>query len=231
VNVANKALEVLTNFLDEEICVVPIEAVSKEIPSKGLFAERATVDAFVEVVNSHKQFVHRSKAEGDPAFIQPIPCAIIRWKDQILLLRRNKKGHALHEKYLLWAGGHVNKSDTSSSILSTALERELSEEIFIKGAYQVSDKPVALVRTDETARASRHIGVLYELTLTSSDVALALNQQEFKETRGTSMSGRLVKPESLPEVYDNLNDWSKFMVQHFWPNLKVGPEYPLFSEL
>lgn len=231
VNIANKTLEVLTNFLDEEICVVPADAVSKDIPSKGLIVEHATVDRFVEVVNVHKQFIRRSKAEADPTSIQPIPCAMIRWKDQILLLRRNKKGHALHEKYLLWAGGHVNKSDASASILLTALERELSEEIFIKGAYEISERPVGLVRTDENARASRHIGVLYEITLTSGDVALALNQQEFKETRGTSMSGRLVKPESLREVYDSLNDWSKFMVQHFWPELRLGPEHPLFSEL
>lgn len=231
VKITEKALEVLTNFLDEEICVVPAGAVSTEIPSRGLVEDRATVDAFVDVVNRHKRFVRRSQAEGDPNLIQPIPCAIIRWKEQILLLRRNKKGHALHEKYLLWAGGHVNISDDSPAILVAALERELSEEVFIKGAYQVSDKPVALVRTDENARASRHIGVLYEITLSSDDVALAMNQKEFKETRGTSMSGKLVAPEALPEIYDKLNDWSKSMVHHFWPNLRVGSENPLLSDL
>jgi predicted NUDIX family phosphoesterase len=156
---------------------------------------------------------------------------MIRWKEQILLLRRNKKGHALHEKYLLWAGGHVNIADDSPDILTKALERELSEEIFIKSAYQVSDRPVALVRTDENARASRHIGVLYELTLTSDDVALAMNQKEFKETRGTSMSGKLVAPSALPGIYEELNDWSKSMVHHFWPELQVGSKEPLLSDL
>lgn len=197
VKITEKALGALMNFVDEEICVVPADIVSNQIPSKGLVEDRATVDTFVDLANSHKRFVRRSQAEGDPTLIQPIPCAIIRWKEQILLLRRKKKGHALHEKYLLWAGGHVNTSDDSSAILVTALERELSEEIFIKGAYRMSDRPV--LRTDEDARASRHIGVLYEITLSSDDVALALNQQEFKETRGTSMSGRLVDPETLPE--------------------------------
>ena len=230
VKITKKVLGTLTNFLDEEICVVPAEMVSNGVPSKGLVEDRTTVDAFVNLVNSHKRFVNRSRAEGDPTLVQPIPCAIIRWKDQILLLRRNKKGHALHEKYLLWAGGHVNISDDSPAILATALERELSEEIFIKGAYRVSDRPVALVRTDEDARASRHIGVLYEITLTSDDVALAMNQKEFKETRGTSMSGKLVDPGFLPEIYDKLNDWSKSMVHYFWPELRVGPEHSLFSE-
>ena len=107
----------------------------------------------------------------------------------------------------------------------------MSEEVFIRGAYRLSDKPIALVRTDENARASRHIGVLYEITLSNDDVALAMNQKEFKETRGTSMSGKLVNPESLPRIYDKLNDWSKSMVHHFWPDLHVGPENPLLSDL
>lgn len=227
--ITEKALDVLTNFLDEEICVVPADAISKEIPSRGFVAERATVDAFVDAVGKHKKFVRRSRAEEDPSVIQPIPCAIIRWKDQVLLLRRNKKGHALHDKYLLWAGGHVNISDNGPAILRAALERELSEEIFIKGAYTVSEKPIALVRTDETTRASRHIGVLYEIKLESDDVALAMNQKEFKETRGTSMSGKLVEPSSLPEIYDKLNDWSKSMVAHFWPKLRPASP-PLFRD-
>jgi predicted NUDIX family phosphoesterase len=225
-----KTLDVLTNFLDEEICVVPADAVSNEIPLKGFVTERAIVDAFVDAVGKHKKFVRRSRAEEDPTVIQPIPCAIIRWKEQVLLLRRNKKGHALHDKYLLWAGGHVNISDDCPTILQAALERELSEEIFIKGAYKLSEKPIALVRTDENARASRHIGVLYEITLESDDVALAMNQKEFKETRGTSMSGRLVEPAALVEVYDKLNDWSKSMVTHFWPKLSIGPTSPLFPD-
>jgi predicted NUDIX family phosphoesterase len=231
VKVTEKTLEVLTNFVDEQICVVPAEVVSTGIPSKGLVEDHATVEAFVNAVNIHKRFVRRSQAEGDPNLIQPIPCAIIRWKDQILLLRRNKKGHALHEKYLLWAGGHANISDDSANILVAALERELSEEVFIKGAYQLSDKPIALVRTDENARASRHIGVLYEITLSSDHVALAMHQKEFKETRGTSMSGKLVAPEALAEVYDRLNDWSKSIVHHFWPDLQVGSGTPLLSGL
>jgi predicted NUDIX family phosphoesterase len=231
VKVTEKTLDVLTNFVDEQICVVPADVVSTEIPSKGLVEDSATVEAFVNAVNSHKRFVRRSQAEGDPNLIQPIPCAIIRWNEQILLLRRNKRGHALHEKYLLWAGGHANIGDDSTSILVVALERELSEEVFIKGAYRLSDKPIALVRTDENARASRHIGVLYEITLSSDDVALAMNQKEFKETRGSSMSGKLVAPETLPEIYDKLNDWSKSMVHHFWPDLKVGSGTPLLSGL
>lgn len=98
------------------------------------------------------------------------------------------------------------------------------EEIFIRGAYTVSEKPVALVRIDETTRASRHIGVLYEITLSSNDVALAMNQKEFEETRGTSMSGKLVNPDALQEIYEDLNDGSKSMVTFYWPGLEAQAE-------
>ncbi len=226
--VASKALAALTNFIDEEICGVPAALVSGDIPMSGIVKDRSTIDAFVDLVNREKRFVRRSEAEEDPGLVQPIPCALIRWNEKVLLLKKNKKGHALHDKYLLWAGGHVNTSDNSQDVLVSALERELSEEIFIKGNYQIADKPVALLRTDETARASRHIGVLYEITLTSADVASTMDR-EFKETRGMSMSARLVTPSEIKGVYGSLNDWSKSIVELFWPGLEVS-KAPLLSD-
>ncbi len=44
------------------------------------------------------------------------------------------------------------------------------------------------------------------------------------------MSGRLVRPDDLPAVYDKLNDWSKSIVQKFWPDLPVGAETPILSD-
>jgi predicted NUDIX family phosphoesterase len=102
--------------------------------------------------------------------------------------------------------------------LINTLERELSEEVFIKQAFELNRTPVGLIRTDEDARASRHIGVLYEVFLKSEDVALALNQKEFRETRGSSMSGRLVDISRISEFYDSMGDWSKSIVEHYWPD-------------
>src|SRR5262249_52416997 len=50
VNIANKTLDVLSNFLDEEICVVPAHIVPRELPSKGLVFDRGLIDAFAGVV-------------------------------------------------------------------------------------------------------------------------------------------------------------------------------------
>ena len=118
VRVAEKTLAALNNFLDEEICVVPADLISNGIPQKGLVKDPAIVSGFVDLVNTHKHFMRRSEAEANPRVIQPIPCALIRWQDQILLLQRTKKGHALHNRFLLWAGGHVNRGDDDENILA-----------------------------------------------------------------------------------------------------------------
>ena len=82
--------------------------------------------------------------------------------------------------------------------------------------------PVGLIRTDEDARASLHIGVLYEVSLKSEDVALSLNQKEF----------RLVEICRISEFYDSMGDWWKSIVNHYWPAQapSAGEKPTLFAE-
>jgi predicted NUDIX family phosphoesterase len=99
-----------------------------------------------------------------------------------------------------------------------ALDRELSEEIFIRDEFETLQ--LGLVRTSEDERAARHIGIVYRADLSSPHVALALHQKEFRETKGKSMSGRLVPSERLVEIYDEMGDWSQYIVDEFWPGQK-----------
>jgi predicted NUDIX family phosphoesterase/thymidylate kinase len=222
--IADEALKVLSEFLDESICVIPVNALKTSLPDAGLVADAATISAFTESVKRDKLFAPRSKAEQNANYLQPIPCAVLRYKDKILILKRKKPGHPLHNKYDLWAGGHVSEADAGPDILLNTLNRELTEEVFIKEAYDLRPDPIALIRTNEDARASRHIAVLYELKLKSEDVALALNQKEFRSTRGTSMSGRLIEIKEIHDLYDEMGNWSKSIVDHFWPEEKEKPK-------
>jgi predicted NUDIX family phosphoesterase len=194
-------------------------------------SDAKAVSDFAEAVRSEKLFAPRSQAEKNPNYLQPIPCAVLRYQDKVLILKRNKPGHPLHNKYDIWAGGHVIESDAGTDILLNTLHRELTEEVFIKEAFDPPRGPVALIRTDEDARASRHIAVLYEITLKSEDVALALNQKEFRFTRGTSMSGRLVPINELAALYNEMGNWSKSIVNLFWkdqvPKSDKQPRLPL----
>jgi predicted NUDIX family phosphoesterase len=228
--VADEALRALNGFLDESICVIPVVAAS-HLPESGFIGDERIVNGFVEAVQTQKQFLPRSQAEQNATYLQPIPCAMLRYGDKVLVLRRKKAGHPLHYTYALWAGGHVAQTDDGEEILINSLNRELTEEVFIKEAFDLNPVPLGLIRTNEDARASRHIGVLYEIKLTSADVALALNQKEFRETRGSSMSGRLIDLPQLAEIYSEMGDWSKFIVDRFWPehSRKKSSSAPLFD--
>jgi len=229
--IADEALKALNGFLDESICVIPVKSVNN-LPESGFVTNQAVISGFLTAVESRKAFVPRSQAEQNAGYLQPIPCAVLRYRGKVLVLRRKKPGHPLHDTYALWAGGHVSQSDDGPNILINTLNRELTEEVFIKEAFELNPNPVGLIRTNEDARASRHIAVLYEIHLMSEDVALALNQKEFRETRGSSMSGRLIDMSQLTEIYSEMGDWSKSIVDHYWPEYsgKTVSAAPLFEQ-
>lgn len=229
--IADETLKVLSQFLDESICVVPSSSLKISLPDSGFVSDPKIISAFIDAVKSERTFLARSQAEQNPNYLQPIPCAVLRHVDKILLLKRKKPGHRLHDTYAVWAGGHVTEADDGTDILLNALNRELTEELFIKEKYELKPEPVGLIRTSEDARARSHIAVLYEISLKSEDVALALNQKEFRSTRGTSMSGKLIKISEMKDIYDEMGDWSRFIVDHFWPEQArpTKPQPQLFS--
>ncbi len=231
--IAGEALNVLSTFLDEPICVLQASEVNQKVqlPEAGLVSDRSIVSAFTALVNQEKSFAARSHAEQNPKLLQPIPCAILRYKEKLLILKRNKPGHPLHDKFDIWAGGHVNEADNGPDILLNTLNRELSEEVFIKDAFDLNPEPIALIRTNEDARASRHIAVLYQIELKSEDIALALNQKEFKSTRGTSLSGKLIEISEIGGLYPYMGKWSKSIVDAYWPDavIKSATQPQLFG--
>ena len=228
--ITDEALTVLNEFLDESIGVVPATAVKMPLPSSGIVSDPSAISDFVETVKIGKTFLPRSHAEEDPNYLQPIPCAVLQYKNKVLLLKRKKPGHPLHDTYAVWAGGHISKIDDGPNILLNTLNRELTEEVFIKEAFDLDPTPIGLIRTSEDARASRHIAVLYQLTLKNEDIALALNQKEFRSTRGSSMSGKLIEITEIGEIYDEMGDWSKFIVEYLWPEQAPKKKMPLLFE-
>lgn len=230
--IVDETLNVLSAFLDESIGVLPLNELKMSLPDAGFISDPAAITGFVDALKHKKKFAARSQAEQNANYLQPIPCAVLRYENKILVLKRKKPGHPLHDTYAVWAGGHVVKADDGPKILLNTLNRELTEELFIKESFELNPNPIGLIRTSEDARASRHIGVLYEITLKSGDVALALNQKEFRSTRGTSMSGKLVEIGELREIYDEMGDWSQFIVAHYWPELvqERKPIPKLFSQ-
>ncbi len=143
--IADEALTVLNAFLDESICVVPVASLKVTLPDHGFISDPSTITGFIDSIKESKAFTPRSDAEQNQNCIQPgslVLCFAI--KKKVLLLRRKKPGHPLHDKYDVWAGGHVSQTDDGADILLNTLYRELAEEVFIKEAFELSPNPIGL---------------------------------------------------------------------------------------
>lgn len=210
-----KTLEALHDLADESLCVLPRDALSFDLPNNGFLSDPSLVEAIGKTLAKEKCFIPRSKAEKDPSYLQIIPCAVVRFENKVLLLKRKDPGSSLHDTFAIWAGGHILELDDGKDILLNGLKRELEEELYIRDDFEL--EPLGIVRTDETKRASRHIGVVYQLNLSSPHVALALHQREFRETRGRSMSGRLVEIKELKQYIGNMGAWARFLVEYYLP--------------
>ena len=70
-------------------------------------------------------------------------------------------------------------------------------------------------RREQTLNGGFRLDVLS--TPSTAEVALGIDQKEFRETKGRSVSGRLVEIDRIGDYYKYMKGWSKFIVDHFWP--------------
>jgi predicted NUDIX family phosphoesterase len=187
-------LNVIEEHLQEDILSVDKNEVVSLFEGKSCVeADKAT--EILEVFTKKGDFRPRDKVERDKKRIQALPAVIVRNKSgDILRLKRRERSeeNPLHEKIVIWAGGHVRKEDQANgaSAIQCAL-RELQEELrlFIEPDEL---KLLGAVYRDEGERTSKHVAIVYEWRAQTDDVAVALSTAEFFERRGTSLSGKFV---------------------------------------
>ena len=146
------------------------------------------------------EFQPREEVENDDGLVQALPVVVIRNKDgDVLQLRRREKSESnpLHQKLVIWAGGHVRKEDATNgnSILQCAL-RELQEELRL--SIELDElKLIGAIYVNNGARTAKHLPLVYEWRAETNDVAMVLSSVEFFERGGTSLSGSFVSLENL----------------------------------
>jgi predicted NUDIX family phosphoesterase len=149
----------------------------------------------------------------------------------VLQLRRKEKreDNVLHQKIVIWAGGHVRKEDSQdgNSLVQCAI-RELQEELRINVE---SDKLKLLgsVYADHGGSTSKHAAIVYEWRAATDDVAVAISSAEFFERQGTSLSGSFVGLDELTQNTDAgklSEEWSGQIVRHL-----LSPDFPYASTL
>lgn len=219
--VARIALDLINEQLDEEILCLEKTAVAKSFGGKTTVTGSKAAD-IVEAFVSKGSYIPRAKAENSTELVQALPIAVIRTKNgQVLLLRRREKQteNPLHNRVVIWAGGHVRREDANNghSVVQGAI-RELHEELRLSLEPQ-SLRLLGAIYADLGGSTSKHVAIVYEWRAETDDVVVALSNSEFFERRGTSLSGKFVP---VAELLGNLKGdsgqpepWSEQILRNF----------------
>ena len=208
--VAGIVLDLIEEQLDEHILRLPADEVAALFQDATCIESKAA-ERLIATFASKGQFVSRDRVESDDSVVQALPVVVVRNRSRnILRLRRRERRHdnPLHEKIVIWSGGHVRREDDydGDSIRQCAV-RELQEELRLS----VEGSELKLLgavwiragnRTAKPDKTRRHVAVVFEWRAQADDVAIALSATEFFERRGTSLSGTFVSLDDLAADID-----------------------------
>lgn len=195
--------------MEELVLAVPRDALVTAGLRMGLTRSGPRAVSVLDAIERYGDFLPRSVVERNAGLLQPIPCAIMHHSLKILLLRRNErsKKNALHNRLVIWAGGHVRCEDVSNAsskgdLLLHGLMRELDEEIPFCTPTAAPDF-LCLVWS-----RSLHFGVFYDLPVTPISNSVETNE-EFAESGKGTKSGIFVDVGTLKAEFSSLETWSK----------------------
>ena len=197
--VVDIVLSLVEEQLQEDILCLPKSAVANVFQDK-MVLQASEALALSKLFAESGEFHPREEVEKDQNFVQALPVVVVRNQSgEVLRLRRREKSEQkiLHEKIVIWAGGHVRKEDAKNgdSLIQCAL-RELQEELRL--SLEAKDlRLIGAVYADVGDSTSKHVALVYEWRAETDDVAVALSSAEFFERRGTSLSGKFVGLEEL----------------------------------
>jgi predicted NUDIX family phosphoesterase/predicted ATPase len=229
--VAELVLSFIENELEEEVLSLP-KAVIKTFfeGAESVGVDQATKIA--EKYSSSGSFIARELVEVDQDRVQALPVVIIRNKSgQVLQLKRKEKNQtaSLHDKLVIWAGGHVRKEDSANgqTLIQCAI-RELQEELRLR-VDSSELKLLGAIYADHGGGLTRHMALVYEWSAASDDVEIVLNATEFFERRGNSQSGRFIGIEDLHRCVDTdlvVETWSVQIIKNLLSNSEVVESQP-----
>lgn len=159
--------------------------------------------AYINLIYQHQEFKSRAIMELDPLYKQIIPYMIFHYNDRYFLMQRKAttSEQRLKNLYSLGIGGHVQQQDVTGNNLMDWAQREFNEEISYDGALQVTTLGILNDDTNDVGRV--HLGLVLLLEGDSSNIAV---KSELK-------SGQLLTLTECKTYYDQLESWSKFVLE------------------
>jgi predicted NUDIX family phosphoesterase len=170
---------------------------------KGLIKENSEV---LKRIVQNGLFLRRGELEEDPSFKQIIPYAILSNKGSFYLFKRTSKQTEtrLHNKFSLGVGGHMNPNDSLGSseyYFIDELKRELLEEVKLLNGCLIEDiEFIGFINDDTISVGSVHIGLLYNIHLSSKEVYI--NETD-------KMTADWIDKSDLAEFYEGMETWTK----------------------
>ena len=202
--VADLVLNLIESELREDILHLP------KISVTALFSGRTAIigqeaQSLLNAYSKQGRFLPRSDVEADASSVQALPVVIVRNRSgAVLRLRRRERDSKsdLHEKIVIWAGGHVRSEDgTNGEAILRGAMRELQEELRLN-VEPNELRLLGAVYLDNGGKTSKHVAIVFEWRADTDDVAVTLSTAEFFERRGTSLSGTFVTPAELAAEVD-----------------------------
>lgn len=220
--VTEAILALIEEQVAEEIISCPKESVSRSFAGAS-FIRDAQANALVRAFRDAKgdSFRPRDEVEKDESRVQAIPIVIVRnASGEVLRLRRREKtaDNPLHDKIVIWAGGHVRREDSiAGDPLLRCAVRELEEELRLQIDSE-SLRLIGAVYLDTGGKTSKHLGIAYEWRASTDDVAVVLSRSEFFERRGTSLSGSFASIDALARDVEErklVEPWSVELIREY----------------
>ena len=231
---AETVTDVILGLIEEQLAENILSCSKKTV--KEFFGDKSFVDSskanelarhFEECDDSN--FKTRDEVEKDASRVQALPVVVVRNADgDVLRLRRREKrgDKPLHDKIVIWAGGHVRCEDAfnGAPLINCAI-RELGEELRLQ-LESSSMRLIGAVYCDNGGGTSKHVAIVYEWRAPKNDVSVVLSRTEFFERRGTSLSGSFASVDKLAKDVKNkklIEPWSIELVREYLAKDKFEP--------
>jgi predicted NUDIX family phosphoesterase len=190
--------------MSERVLVLPRNRVPGGCDFTGVRqATDADVAELQAAIAEHGRYLDRPDAEADSSMKQLIPYVVVRDGTDVFLMRRTNAGGdaRLHGKASIGVGGHLNPVDDGDDPLMTGLDREWAEEL--DADFEPSFELRGFLNDDTNDVGAVHLGVVFEVQAAGRPVEVREHEK---------LSGSFVAPTELGEAYDQLETWSRLVV-------------------
>ena len=155
-------------------------------------------------------FAYRYDVEGEPSVQQIIPYILLfnKNKDKIYSTRRINGDHRLLNKISIACGGHIDSSDAGQEVLFKAATRELMEEATVTPIEPFNI--IGYVR-EMNSNTNDHTGVVITVIV---DDEVIINEKD-------TLVGEWMDKKELINHYNQLENWSKFILDYLIENNKI----------